>query len=95
MCSYNGTVQIQFFEIRVLGELGEYFFPYATDRPPAETPVNAVPLTEARRQVTPRRSGSHNPQHGFKKQAIIFGSSTRVCRLARQQMSNTDPLVVA
>lgn len=54
-------------EIRLLYHRFQHFFPDALVSPATETPLDSIPLTIFRRQVSPWCSRSQNPEHAIQK----------------------------
>ena len=54
-------------EIRLLYHRFQHFFPDALVSPATETPLDSIPLTIFRRQVSPWCSRSQNPEHAIEK----------------------------
>lgn len=54
-------------EIRLLYHRFQHFFPDALLSPATETPLDSIPLTIFRRQVSPWCSRSQNPEHAIQK----------------------------
>lgn len=54
-------------EIRLLYHRFQHFFPDALVSPATETPLDSIPLTIFRRQVSPGCSRSQNPEHAIQK----------------------------
>lgn len=54
-------------EIRLLYHRFQHFFPDPLVSPATETPLDSIPLTIFRRQVSPWCSRSQNPEHAIQK----------------------------
>jgi hypothetical protein len=94
MGANDGAVDEHLFEIRILGQLSEYTMPDLSLRPPGKALIDTVPRSEIWWQITPRTSGSGNPQNGFNEQAVIGRRTARIARLAWQQCGYPLKLVV-
>lgn len=51
----------------------QQFFPDASVAPAAETPLHVLPVAQVRRQISPGRARSHNPENRVNEQPIVFG----------------------
>lgn len=78
MGPHNCAVQIELLEIGVVGQFSKHAMPDLLVRPPRESPVDAVPYAKPRREVSPGRSRSQNPQNCFEKQPGALAPATRV-----------------
>lgn len=65
-------VDHQPLEIRLLYHRFQHFFPDALVFPATETPLDGIPLTIFRRQVSPWCSRSQNPEHSIQKLTRIL-----------------------
>ena len=65
-------VDHQPLEIRLLYHRFQHFFPDALVSPATETPLDSIPLTIFRRQVSPWCSRSQNPEHSIQKLTHIL-----------------------
>jgi hypothetical protein len=63
--------------------------------PAAETAEDAVPITENLRQVTPWRSGAHDPENSFDKHPVVAPGRTALVRPAYDQPRYQLPLRIA
>lgn len=81
------------FQVRVLQRVKDSL-PDALLGPATEPLKDAVPLTESFRQVAPRRSRPHDPQHGVEEQPIVLATATCITRFSRQQVLQPLPLLV-
>src|SRR5713226_713227 len=84
----------QVFEVRIFTELGEKTLPNALFCPSPETPEHAVPFAKLFGQVTPRRSGTDQPQHTVDEQPIVLAVPPLVAFLAWNKRFNAPPLRV-
>jgi hypothetical protein len=87
----DGLVDDHVLEVRVIGQGVEKTLPDTALRPARETPEGAVPVTEHRRQIAPRRGGSGDPKHGFHEQTVVAGRDAAVGRLALAGAARSAP----
>jgi hypothetical protein len=78
----DGGVDDQIFEVWIIGHGKENPLPDAFLAPPAETAEHTVPIAENRRQVTPWRARSHDPQHTFDKHPVVMPGRAALIRTA-------------
>jgi hypothetical protein len=62
-------------EIYIVDKSLQQLFPYTLVAPAAEAALYGIPTTIIRGQVTPRRTGTKNPEHCVYELASIFGVS--------------------
>lgn len=91
----DGGVDDQVFEVRIICERFEHAQPDPLGTPPAEASKDAVPLAERFRQITPRRTGSHDPQHALDEHAVVAARRTALVRPTDDQAGDTIPLRIA
>lgn len=91
----DGAVRDDIFEVRVTAQRREHACEHALARPAAEALEYRVPVAEGGWQITPRRAGAGNPEHGFNKQAVVYAGSPGIAGLAGQQVGDLIPLRVA
>src|SRR5712691_7457224 len=91
---HDGGIDDQVFEVRIFTELGEKTLPNALFCPSPETPEHAVPFAKLFGQVTPRRSGTDQPQHTVDEQPIVLAVPPLVAFLAWNKRFNAPPLRV-
>jgi hypothetical protein len=87
------AVEDELFEIRI-PQLNHDLCPVAFLRPTIEAFPHGVPRSKPRGQITPRSTGSSNPQHGVKKETVVLGGYPRLSGLSRQKMPDAFPLIV-
>jgi hypothetical protein len=66
------AVEDQPFQVRILERLPNTL-PDCLSRPAIETPPRAIPVAEALRKITPRRTRLGDPKDCVDKQAIVLG----------------------
>ena len=62
--------------------------------PAIESLKHRVPSTESLWQVSPRRSGSGDPNHGIHEKSIVLPVASRIALSAQQQGFDARPLLV-
>ena len=82
------------FEIRLHNELLEQRLPNALVTPAAKTPMGVFPSTIRGRQVSPRRAGAKNPEHGIDELAVVLSNPTPNPRSPRQMGLEQFPVPV-
>ena len=82
------------FEIRLLNELLEQRLPNALVTPAAKTPMGVFPPAIRGRQVSPRRAGAKNPEHGVDELAVVLRNPTPNPRTPRQMGFEQGPVPV-
>lgn len=88
-------VEKDFLEVRVLGQLREDAMPDPAIGPTCKAFVHAVPGTEARRNIPPRRAGASDPQHRLDEQGVVLGRDPNVRGLAGQHALDASVRVIA
>jgi hypothetical protein len=71
MSPYEGGIDDQIFEVRIVGHRLENARPNTLHAPPAETPEYAVPVAERLWKVTPGRASPHDPKHALHKHPVV------------------------
>ena len=87
-----GGVDEDVFEIGIVRQSLESPLPHAFLRPAPEARVDAVPFAELKRQITPGRPGSRDPQDRFDEQPIVRCGRAWITNLAWQFRRNSFPL---
>jgi hypothetical protein len=95
MSLHDGAVDHRVFVVGIGGEMVEDPFPGAGFGPAAEAPVSVLPVAEAFRQIAPGNAGEVAIQHRFDEQAVICCGHPDRTLLARQQVLDPVPLLVA
>ena len=67
-------------EIRLLDESFKELLPNFLVSPSAETTMGILPITIARRQVSPRCTGAQYPEYGIDKESVVTGNTTPAAR---------------
>ena len=93
MHSNHGAVDEHIFEIRVAGKRLEDGGPDFALLPAGKAFVHGIPGAELLRQITPRRTGAQDPQHGLHEQPVVVGRAPRIGGFAWQQVGDPLPLV--
>jgi hypothetical protein len=70
----DGAVHDQVLEVGIIRRHGEDAVPHALLAPAAEAAEGVVPVAEGRRQVAPRRTSAHDPQHAFHEHSVVAAS---------------------
>jgi hypothetical protein len=92
--SDDGGVDDEILEVRIIGQSLENATPYALGAPPAKPAKHRIPFTKGLRQVPPRRSRSHDPQHAFHEHPIVTARRTALVLPSDDQRSDPLPLYV-
>jgi hypothetical protein len=95
MGSDDGGIDDQIFEVRIIGHRLEYPIPDAFDAPPAEAPEHAVPIAKRLRKITPRRAGTHDPEHAFHEHPVVAPGGAFLIRPTYNQGRHPLPSHVA
>jgi hypothetical protein len=72
VCSHDGGIDDQVFEVRIFYQRIEKTLPNAFLGPSPETLEHAIPVAELSRQITPWCPRASDPEHRIDEQAIIF-----------------------
>jgi hypothetical protein len=59
-----------------------------------EADEHRIPFSEPFGQITPRRSGTGEPQHRFQKAPIVCAGATGIAHFAGQQRRDPLPLLI-
>ena len=95
VCTNNGAIKVDLFEVRVLGKQLKDLVPNLLHRPSSEPLVNTVPGTEAGREIPPRSACAHKPEDAFHEQTVIHCCPPPITFLTWQQVGDSLPLVVS
>jgi hypothetical protein len=60
------------FEIRLINQSLKQPLPYATVAPANEPSMGVAPAAEVRRQIPPRRAGTHDPKNCIDEAPIVM-----------------------
>ena len=71
MGAHDGAVDHRIFVVGVCGEMPKHPLPHTAFGPAAEPQVDLYPITEPRRQIAPRHSGTITVQHRLYEQPIV------------------------
>ncbi len=74
----NFTISGIYHEPFVIGLINQNLqqsFPDPGITPADKTPVRIAPAPQVRRQIPPRRTHAHYPEHRIDEQAIVFGNA--------------------
>jgi len=91
----NAAVNHQVFQARITGNGLKNLLPDTFMGPTVITDIDTMPVTIFRRQVTPGRTSTGNPEKTFKKQTVILCCYAAITGFAWKQWGNTFPLVVS
>ena len=91
--SDNGRVEHHPFKVRLLQSL-ENRRPATLLRPAIKSLIDRIVLAEAFGQISPRRAGPGNPQHGIEKTTVIGGVPTGRARTPGKQRLDPGKLLV-
>jgi hypothetical protein len=91
----RGAIEHDVLEIAVLADRFEHPIPNAFGSPTRKARKCAMPIAQFWRQITPRRTGSANPQNRLYKQTVIAGCHAAVSHFTGQQRFYSCPLVVS
>src|ERR1700674_1745415 len=95
MSAHDGGVDHYVFVVVIAGQQLENALENAALRPSAKALVHDLPVAEARRQITPRNTGSISIENGFDEQPIVRRSATHMAVTAGQKILDPLPLVVS
>ena len=90
----NRGIHKQLLQIGVSLERFSNPTPYAAHFPTGESDIYGVPVPKLTGQIPPWAPCAGYEQHCFNKAAVIGSSPAFVCRFARKQMRNPQPLFV-
>src|ERR1700756_2293544 len=82
-------------ERRITGHRVKDAPPHALAAPSAEAPEDAVPFTEHRRQVAPRRPRAHDPQHALDEHPVVPSRRALLVGPTDDQRRNPPPRPIA
>ncbi len=82
------------FGISLLLERFEHSLPHASFDPAVEAACHGTPRPISLWQVSPGRTGSHDPEDGIEDQAMILGWTSDFWFLWWQQRSQLLPLLI-
>lgn len=91
----NGGVDEQMFHIGVAAQGIGHALPDTGFAPVREPHIRTMPVSQFCRQIAPRAAGAHAPQYGLDEPPVVFGRAAGIAGLARQQVFNAFPLVIA
>jgi hypothetical protein len=95
MGAHNGAVDHRIFIVGISGKMQEDLLPDTRFGPSAEALMHVLPIAEALRQITPRHTSAITIQHGLDEQPVVRRRYPHMTLLARQQLPDTLPLIVA
>lgn len=87
MGTNGGTVKQGILVTLVFGQMLEHFLPGPPLAPTMEAHIDAMPVAEAGGKIAPGDSRPKTEQHGFDKQARVFGRTTDLPGATRQAQS--------
>jgi hypothetical protein len=68
--------------------------PFSAQRRKRSPLPHRAPIAEPRRQITPRRARTHQPQDRLHKQPVVLAGAAGIARLARNKRRDAFPLFV-
>jgi hypothetical protein len=95
MRTHDGGVEHHVFVVVVARQQLENALEYAALRPPIEALIDALPIAEALRQVTPRNAGTITVENRFDEQPIVRRRAPHMAFASGQRILDPLPLVVA
>jgi hypothetical protein len=94
MGAHDGAVDHRIFVVGVCGEMPKHPLPHTAFGPAAEPQVDLYPITEPRRQIAPRHSGTITVQHRLYEQPIVRRGHPDRAFSPGQQVLDPFPLIV-
>lgn len=91
----DSTVDVKEFDVGGGGESLEDVLPYAFVGPAVVADVDAMPVSEIGRKISPWRTGAVDPENRFEKEPIVPGGDASVRWFPGQERFDLGPLFVA
>lgn len=95
MRSNDRAVDHHVIVVPIAAERVEQVLPHTLASPAGEALVHAFVGTVARRQIAPARAQAPHPKPCINEPSVVCRHAARITGLARQQLLDTRPLLVA
>ena len=93
--TYDRGVNEQMLHVGIAPQGRGHTRPNAFLAPTGEAYECSMPMPEFGREITPRATGTHDPENSLDETPIVFGRAARIACLAWQNFFNALPLVIA
>src|ERR1700730_12947345 len=93
--SYDGGVDNQIFDIRIIGHRLEDPPPIPLEAPTTEATKYTVPVPECFRQITPGRARTNDPKHAFHEHPVVAPGRAFLVRPTYNQRRHPLPCRIA